>query len=263
MVFASVSVIALSAAASAADMYVPAAVGPGGYKDGPVPYVSWTGFYVGLNAGGTWADNDVALNGLGGTAWNPYHPDPFRTRKVEESGFTGGGQIGYNRQFDRIVAGIEADISGLGANGSLSTRGPGPADPYTLHLSEKLDWLATVRGRLGYLFTSNTLLYATGGLAAGGVSSKSSLDFTVTHYDASGSDTKTGWVAGGGIEHALTPSLSIKAEYLFYDLGKTTLIANPSPPNPPFQTSSAFEEKGNIVRAGVNYHIGPSYEPLK
>jgi outer membrane immunogenic protein len=255
------SVVVL-ASANAADMYR-APEGLGGYKDGPVPYLSWTGFYGGLSAGGAWSSNDVVLNGLGGPAWNPYYPDPFRTRTVEGSGFIGGGQIGYNRQFDKIVAGIEADISGLSADGSLSTSGPGPNDPYKLLLSEKLDWLATVRGRLGYLVTGSTLFYATAGLAVGGVSLKSNLDFTLTHYDTSGSDTKTGYTVGGGVEHALTSSWSVKAEYLFYDLGKTTLTANPSPPNPPFQTSSSFEEKGNIVRAGINYHFGSAYEPLK
>ncbi len=239
--------------------------GAGGYKDEPLPYYSWTGFYAGLNAGGSFANNDVALNGLGGSAWNPYYPEPFHTRAVDGSGFIGGGQIGYSRQYDKIVAGIEVDIAGLGADETLTASGPSAfASAYNLKLSERLDWLSTVRGRIGYLLGGGTLLYGTGGLAVGGVTVKSNIDFVnSTHYDGSASDTRTGWTIGGGVEHALTPSWSVKAEYLFYDLGKTNVIANPAPANPPFQTSSNFEEKGNIVRAGVNYHFGSVYEPLK
>ena len=113
--------------------------------------VNWTGLYAGLNARGAWSSNSVALNGHGGSAWAPYYPDPFHTRTLDGSGFIGGAQIGYNRQFDSIVAGIEAGISGLSGGANLNESGlSGIGSPYTLNLSEKLDWLATVRGRLGF-----------------------------------------------------------------------------------------------------------------
>lgn len=257
-------VLAAAAAPTfAADMY--RAPDTGGYKDGPAyAGVNWTGLYAGLNAGGAWSSDSVPLNGLGGSGWAPYYPDPLRTRTLDGSGFSGGAQIGYNRQFDTVVAGIEADISGLSGGANLKESGAGFNSPYTLNLIEKLDWLATVRGRLGFVAAERTLLYATGGLAFGDVSTTSKLDFTnSTQYDAAGSETKVGWVLGGGVEHALAANWSLKAEYLYYDLGKSALIATPSPANGPYQTSTSFENNGSIVRGGINYHLSPSYEPLK
>jgi len=224
----------------------------GSLKDAAAPF-SWTGLYVGVNAGYAWANDDVALNGLGGAAWNPYYPDPFRKRDLDGSGFSGGAQIGYNYQLNTLVIGIEADISKTDLDRSLTTNGPGPGDPYNLHLRQELDWLATVRGRLGFTPTHRSLVYVTGGWAIGRVSATSNLDFAVTHYDVSGSDTRVGWTIGGGIEHSFASNWSLKAEYLYYDLGSVSLTANPSPPNPPFQTRSDFDERGQIVRAGLNY----------
>src|SRR5690606_3376964 len=82
------------------------------------------------------------------------------------------------------------------------------------------DWLATLRGRVGVAY-DRTLLYATGGLAWGkdlGFANNV-LAIPPAVDRASGSSTRTGWVAGGGLEHAVTDNLSFKAEYLYMDLG--------------------------------------------
>jgi outer membrane immunogenic protein len=80
------------------------------------------------------------------------------------------------------------------------------------------------------------------------------LDFTGgTHYDQFGGQTRAGWTAGGGVEYALTNNWTAKIEYLYYDLGTTTLIASPNPPVPPYQTQTSFPTRGSIVRAGINY----------
>ena len=156
------------------------------------------------------------------------------------------------------VFGLEADIDYSSIAGNLETSGTGPVfvDPYNLTLSQRLKWLSTARGRLGFTPTPQTLIYVTGGLAAGEVSTTSNLDFTVTHYDVSTSTTKAGWTVGGGIEIALAGNWSAKAEYLFYNLGSITSIANPMPPNPPFQTQTALKVTGNIARVGINYKLG-------
>jgi outer membrane immunogenic protein len=257
----SVGAIALASTAFAADMYK-APEGAGSFKDGPV-IATWNGLYVGVNAGYAWNNNDVKLEGLGGTGWIPYHPDPLRTWSTDGNGFTGGAQIGYNRQFDTLVLGVEADISKINADADLKANGSFNGDAYSLRLRENLDWLSTVRGRVGVTPTSGTLLYVTGGLAVGKVSSTSNLDWPLTHYDASESSTKAGWTAGGGVEYALTPNWSLKAEYLYYDLGKVSVTANSAPKNLDYQTGTDFDVTGNIVRAGLNYRFGPDHESLK
>lgn len=147
------------------------------------PVFSWTGFYIGGNAGYGWGSGQDALGSAG----------------VDPSGWIAGGQLGYNYQFaNNVVAGIEADLQGGNLSGSV-----GP-------LSSKLDALGTVRGRLGYAF-GPVLPYITGGFAYGNNS--------VDYLGLSQSQTLTGWTAGAGIEYALTDHWTAKTEYLYTDLG--------------------------------------------
>jgi outer membrane immunogenic protein len=236
LAFTLTSVAAL-ASANAADMYVAPPAGPGGYKDGPIPYVSWTGFYVGATAGGAWGDSkffDTAVS-------NPF----------DINGFTGGGEIGYNLQFrSNWVAGLEADISsgpsGKFGPGNLGQPGGGHWGCSSGPCQTDVSWYGTVRGRLGYAY-GNALVYGTGGLAYGHVHSgiDNTTDFQVTN-------TNVGWTAGGGVEYMFAPNWSGKVEYLRVDLGWT--------PEPLAMKSGT---EFNVVRAGVNYHIGSIYEPLK
>ena len=253
---AALCTLALNQVAAAADLPVKAPAAP--------PVYSWTGFYAGLNAGYGWSDPPVSIVGLGGppgpTGWDPYYPDPFRGRNFSRSGFIGGGQLGYNYQLNRIVFGVEGDFQGSDIKGSLDTSGPGPAffaSPYTLHYDQRLSWLGTIRGRLGYAATDRLLIYGTGGFAGGRVSATSNLTFptAIVSYAGSASETKGGWAAGGGIEYAFGSNWSAKLEYLHYDLGTVSVIGDPAPPSPPFQTRTDFSVRGNIVRAGVNYRF--------
>lgn len=147
------------------------------------PVFSWTGFYIGGNAGYGWGNGQDAL-GIAG---------------IDPSGGFGGGQLGVNYQFgNNVVAGLEADLQG----GDISA-GSGA-------LSSNLDMLGTVRGRLGYAF-GRVLPYVTGGFAYG----TNSID----NLGASQSKTLTGWTAGAGIEYAITDHWTAKTEYLYTDLG--------------------------------------------
>ena len=149
----------------------------------PAPVFSWTGFYIGGNAGYGWGSGTDALD----------------LADVNPSGWFAGGQAGFNYQFaNNVVAGIEADLQG--GDISASTGG----------LSSSLDMLGTVRGRLGYAF-GRVLPYVTGGLAYGNNS--------VDTRGWSQSQTHVGWTAGAGIEYALTDHWTAKTEYLYTDLG--------------------------------------------
>ena len=214
----------------------------------PVPVCVWCGFYVGANAGYTWSNESYGTAGAvsfisplfptgAGAIANALATLSTTGFSPNGNGFNGGGQAGYNWQFGNIVAGFETDIQGASANGSsaasLVTRLTGFPESYasTIAVSEKLNYLGTVRGRAGFLLTPAWLVYATGGFAYGGVSGNTAIAATESlgnppYPTVSGgagfSGTRTGWTAGGGIEWMFAPHWIVRAEYLHYDLGSVT-----------------------------------------
>jgi len=256
-------------AASAADMPMKAMPAP----IAAAPIYNWTGFYVGLNLGGAWNDtrDDVfptgcfltnVACGLGPTV-NPLRSDSVR---LTGSGFTGGVQAGYNWQAANWVFGIEGDInySGISDGSSINRPVVAPLAGNFIHTeSDKLNWFGTFRGRLGMTVTPSFLIYGTGGLAFGQVRSASAVSFTTTTdvYAGSIDDTRFGWTVGGGGEWMIAPQWSIKAEYLFVDLGKAsytqtciTAVCAAFTPPPSYQTDLRVHE--HVARVGVNYHFG-------
>ena len=203
--------------------------------------LGWTGWYAGVNVGyidlvGR-TNTDVAILTTGTTSdavANAYNLVSGGTNQFNHhfDEFLGGAQAGYNYQFSpSVVAGLEADIQGssLRQNSSATlTTDTGPFWMTTTTVSDRLDYLGTVRGRLGVTPTPNLLLYSTGGLAYGGVRSSTQIAFNNTGGATPGatsgsfSDTRFGWAAGGGGELKLSPNWTAKLEYLYYDLGLAT-----------------------------------------
>jgi outer membrane immunogenic protein len=257
---AAVSAIALMSSANAADMYrAPDAVG--GYKDVPMPYVSWSGFYAGVNGGYGWSDQLTKVS-----YYNPALTDTGSVSILKPEGGFGGGQLGYNWQgvwHPHLVLGIEADIQGSDIKNSGSGTAFTLGDHRTYGASTNVDWFGTVRGRLGYAFET-TLVYATGGLAYGDVKLNGSyLDSNTYHGNVSHSATETGFVLGGGVEHKLTPAWSVKAEYQYIDLGSISAVGPLLPPAGSYSLKAFEDIRFSTVRLGLNYHIGSGYEPLK
>jgi outer membrane immunogenic protein len=141
---------------------------------------TWTGFTLGANVGAGWST--IQDNGLGG---------------ANASSVMGGVSAGYNWQFAPFwVAGIEGDSSW--------------ADLTVPAGSGDVNWIGSVRARLGWTPTPTTLLYATGGVAWANVN--------IPGVDTLPADqTKNGWVVGGGFEWApWANNWSVRAEYLYY-----------------------------------------------
>jgi outer membrane immunogenic protein len=151
------------------------------------------------------------------------------------------------------VIGLVADFQGTDIKDSVTVFGNGPdgATPQVKSLSEKLDFLGTVRGRLGWA-ANNWLFYGSGGLAYGDV--RSALSFSEpTNGDfaaASKSETRVGWAAGGGINYAWTPNWIVGVDYLHYDLGHTSISTFDSDTN---FVSVRQRVEGDIVRGVINY----------
>lgn len=182
-----------------------AMVSPAVAADMSMPYETpvssdWSGFYIGGHIGGGKSIIDWTFDPIGTTADH------------EGDGVLGGAQVGYNFQSGAWVFGAEADISASGIEGDTAC--PNPA----FTCSSEAQWLATVRGRVGYSF-DNLLVYGTGGLGIG--------RFEMSTDDGAGvsgstDKTDTGWVAGAGVEYAFSPRWSVKAEYMYYDFGSST-----------------------------------------
>ncbi len=225
----------------------------------------WDGFYIGANLGYGWADADTRFTSLSGAyGHSPYYapekidPDP--------NGILGGAQAGYNWQIERWVLGLETDFSFADINGNNTTLGTSSySDGYTaavaLSTEERINSFGTLRARLGMVAFEDFLVYATGGWAYGDVNYSANTDYSAVDsgkqsYPAhSFSESKSGWTVGGGLEYGLLESLSLRAEYLYLDLGDTSAVANPEIPNPPYHYKKQYdwETRANIARVGFNY----------
>ncbi len=190
--------------ACAADLPAPV------YKGTPpaavaVPAFSWTGFYVGAEIGGGW-----------GNAPSPYGAPftattfPFYQAPSAQRGIFGGGYVGYNFQFDKVVLGLEGDINADAINGD-----DGGSGGNVNGVAHK--WNADIRGRLGYAIFDNTLVYAAGGVS---FLNASATNLSRTPIESINRNW-TGWTIGGGIEYAITPNLIARVEYRYTDYGNS------------------------------------------
>lgn len=216
----------------------------------------WAGFYAGGSLGYGWGDAKTTLE-----AKPPTFGDYGTSLKPKPTGTLFGAQAGYNWRMDRVVAGIEGDASWSGVSdkdkkssfmfGGLLISNNNPF----VSSKQELDWLASVRARVGYLPEDNWLVYATGGPAWGKVSNKAGVGNDLLQFKGSNSAANLGWVAGGGAEWAMSKGYSVKFEYLHYDLGHSSDISSGTPPGAPFQTKFRWDAKGNLLRAGMNFRF--------
>jgi outer membrane immunogenic protein len=305
----------------------------------PVAAPLWTGFYGGLNAGYSFGTNNSinaaatpidpqtiygsgmrpraqqwSENGPGASLINSMAMAQTGVFQNTQSGFVGGGQIGYNYQYNSFVFGLETDIQGAGIRGTSNGLGVGSASANlgpNGHLQAVsnavgsttaftgVDWLGTVRGRVGYLVTPTMLAYGTAGFTYGGAyahintAAVDNQSFTWNGLNGShalggfnrtyiggGSQNKilTGWNAGGGVEWMFMPNWSLKAEGIYWNLGNMS-VQTASFAAPPIGGSCAsghapqcqggvtvgratVNYQGVIARMGLNYHFNVGGLPL-
>ncbi len=228
--------------AQAADVY------NGGYKDGPVfiPIPLWQGFYAGGHLGGAWSTVNPAENILlldsGGS---------FPVSTFSNSGIFGGVQLGYNVQVGNLLYGIEGDFGGMDNSANVQYTEPNNT-ARVLSVKSTGGFYGDVTGRGGILI-GNALIYAKGGFAFFSGDVRVS-DPTDGLYQNSG--TFTGWTLGGGIEYALSPNWTMKAEYLYFDFdnGNFSCCTGVSRIENSFAT--------NTVKVGFNYIFHSFRSPL-
>jgi outer membrane immunogenic protein len=213
--------------------------------------VSWAGPYLGLSFGYAATHDprvDCTFSGI-----SPCTTFTFPTQRV--SGPLGTFQAGYNWQVGSWVFGLESDISAM--YGQNASQFPSIDAGKTDAMTTRYDWLGTVRGRTGFS-TGAELFYVTGGYAAGRVSREYQYDVGGNFFQRfPASETRSGWTAGLGWEHALDQHLSLKLEYLYVHLSDTsldlsTLRFNANGGNPAGTTVLHYSNNLNLVRFGMN-----------
>lgn len=218
--------LALVDSASAADMAI-------------APAHDWTGPYIGVQGGYGWGDTEPTYS-TGG---------PAESADVNYDGFVGGIEAGYNWQSGSLVLGVEADsslasIDGYEVDALVAQR---PCIIIGQGCSADVDWFATGRLRVGYAMDT-VMPYITGGVALGGV--KGTFDSPGNACTCDVDDTTFGWTVGGGIEWAIDDRWSVKAEYLYVDLGKPSIDGNNTLATPGVGTDNY---DFSVARLGVNF----------
>ncbi|GJD63220.1 outer membrane protein [Methylobacterium frigidaeris] len=272
---------ALTTVAAAADLPRRAAPPP---VFTPVPVFTWTGFYLGVNAGYGFDANSRNTSRYSLPAGSVFGSEDtngivtLNTNRTKNDGFTGGAQIGYNYQFtpgSGFVIGFEADAQYVDfarrTRGTLNygfTGNPGfafaPPSAAVFTSGNGLDYFGTVRGRVGYAF-DRTLVYGTGGFAYGSGSEDQEFAASKKLRDS----FRTGYAAGGGIEYALptdsflnffrSNAVTLKVEGLYVNLdSKKNAFRGvyDEDLNAAYLRGAAANTEFAVVRAGLNYKFG-------
>ncbi len=221
----------------------------------PAAVWNWTGGYLGGHVGG----------GYGRTSFsNPYGPSIYGD-VVDTPVFLAGGQIGYNWQKNGWVFGVELDASGAASDGTNTCLA---ASGFVVSVNCKAgpSVFATATGRVGYAFGAlgRTLAYLKGGVAwqnnQGDVVNNNEFEGRFpqekTHFDYG----RLGGVIGLGVEQALTPAWSVKAEYDYLHFGGPSVATPPTVQFPPFAivpaNTTSPSSNYHVGRIGLNYHFG-------
>lgn len=240
---------------------------------------SWpfTGFYLGANGGYAWGHSNTKTT-------TPFVPASYfidtdvnqinlaGNKDLDLNNFTGGMQAGYNYQNGWFLVGAETDFNSFISDSSHSRTVAyegAPDSTFTLYTKTSTDWLYTLRPRIGYV-RNCMLFYVTGGLAVVKLNTRNTFTDTYVLDDApsnayesvSLSKNKTGVIYGAGIEYAIRPNVTIKAEYLYANFKKIssdrTLSLSPAylAESGPLQQNTFHHTANfhtNIFRIGVNY----------
>ena len=228
------------------------------------PAFTWTGVYLGLNAGGVLSSGSrtTTLYDTGFPLLSAYYPDTLGTSSI---GWIAGGQAGYNLQAGGAVFGLETDIDWTSTSKTFSFASAplavyDPSDVLHVNASARLNWLGTTRARIGIVATPDyrLMVYGTGGVAYGGGNGYLNVfdNLAGLAWHGAPSSTRVGWTIGVGAEYAFTDNVTLKAEYLYYNLGSSNVVtvANfaAGAVFPGVYATAKYAYDGSIVRIGMN-----------
>ncbi|MDX2346980.1 MAG: outer membrane beta-barrel protein [Legionella sp.] len=213
----------------------------------------WEGFYLGANIGYGMNPNNVSIIPFQSTPAGIAYYSPLLVH-LQSSGFLGGGQLGYNWTYNRLLFGMETDLDYASVDGTNSITFI-PVNYLINHsVTQELNWFGTVRAKLGKIVSNTMLPYVTGGFSF----ANSTLLYAPTAFFTPSSTTiiksttsiqqiKLNWIAGAGLEYAVSDHLRYKLEYLYLNVGDIKLNTTY------YAVGSAF--RSNILRLGINYRV--------
>jgi outer membrane immunogenic protein len=198
----------------------------------------WAGLYIGAHAGHGWGNREGCFDSEEEVLECGTDAEEF---DYDQKGWLAGGQIGFNfMPGANFLLGLEVDASLAGIDGEHTFDSDG---------TEKLgvgeyEWLSSAKVRAGWAM-DDFLIFATGGLALSGFDyeAQSGCEFT---------QTRDGWLAGGGAELKVSDRASIKAEYNFMDFGKEEQACAAFI----FPVYTEADAELHVVKFGFNYLIG-------
>jgi len=240
-----------------------------------VPIFTWTGIYVGGQAGYAWGSGSLNYSGF-----DPFDDVAFNSSvNAAPGGVIGGAHIGYNFEInDQWVVGLEGSLDGTSLSNSVTASVPALGGGF-LSTSANASIQGSIRGRAGFAW-DRALLYATAGVAFTSVHSSYAFTGNLSAnplinggnlYTATNvfSNTRTGWTVGGGAAYAITDNWSIFAEYRYTDFGT---ISNPGLSaegfiNAPILTNGALLNLNRTLNqsqmeVGFSYKFGDT-QPIK
>lgn len=223
---------------------------------------NWSGPYIGLSTGLAVGKTRIGDGGtaianppFGAFACGPaltgnYCAVPF---EIDPIGWVGGAQAGFNWRSGQFLYGLEVEAGWLGVSEDRTLY-----RPFNDRDIASIDYGAfgTFTGRVGYV-SDGWLVYAKGGLAL------VEMDITAADVDNvagafvvyEGSRTRlkeigVGWAVGGGLEYALTPQMTLRAEYLHIGLGSRTSTSSDG-------DIYRHANELDMARIGVNFKLNP------
>lgn len=262
--FTTVAFVALAVPALAADVV---------YEEPAAPIVAlapaytWTGFYVGGQAGAAFNNEsgDVDYNPTTG-AFFPATSFTTGDNGSDDAAFVGGGHVGFDYQINSLILGVVADINYIDASTASSyTLGTAATGFDTFGVVQDINFIATARGKIGFVPSERFAIYATGGVAYADTDVEfvspgvlSATNGFATSVESDNDDV--GYAVGGGVDYLVTQNFSIGLEYLYTDIGETNLDVSYTNPLLPvgqqtFETSSNDDLDFHTVWAKASFRF--------
>jgi outer membrane immunogenic protein len=235
--------VGVSAVADAADLHVKAPPRPAPPPVVVPPPFSWSGFYVGGNLGAAWSHRSLTDSRFGLQFDNGNN----------NATFVGGGQVGFNYQINNFVLGAEGDFDWAAKN---SNTGTGVFIPTvgTIGVTSNNRWISSLAARFG-VAVDRLLFYGKAGGGWVGADGFTLTNSTGASFLAASSRTDSGWLAGGGVEWAITDAWSARLEYDYLGLGNRTFTVPLGSPILPNDTFTTHNRNVQMATVGINYRF--------
>jgi outer membrane immunogenic protein len=216
----------------------------------PSPVATWTGFYVGAQAGYAWGSDQTRID-------VPGFPFSFVGPDHDTSGAVGGLHAGYNFQTGLAVFGVEGDLELAGIDGKVQLSGSGGFPGYDLSSRTSINAQGSLRGRIGFAMLDQLMLYGTAGLAFANVENAYTATLPPGNVfgtpagisSAKFDDMRWGWTVGAGLEYAVMRNWVTRVEYRYTNLSE-------------YKTTPAFLAAGGVSEHNPDFHtvrVGASY----